>query len=69
MNSQKSPKPRARNKAYKVMPDFSIRAYNPDTPDKRGISEDMIAFCGGVSPTLISARPPNVLIWKRKRKS
>lgn len=52
MNSRKSPKPHSRNKAYKVMPDFSIRAYNPDTPDKRGISEDMIAYVGGVSPRL-----------------
>lgn len=44
-----------RNIAYKVMPNGNIRAYNPDTEDKQGVSELQITDTNNVSPTLTSA--------------
>lgn len=43
--------------AFKMMPNGNIRAYQSDTPDKRGVSELQITDIRNESPTIISSPP------------
>jgi len=54
---------RSENIAFKLMPDGNIRAYQSDTPDKRGVSELQITDIRNESPTVISSTPPKIIIY------
>lgn len=58
---------RSEHVAFKTMPNGDIRAYQDDTPDKRGVSELMITDPRNISPTVLAGQPPKII--ERKHNS
>lgn len=56
---------RSDNISFKMMPNGNIRAFRTDKADKRGVSELMITFGGGISPTILTAHVPMFYTIKR----
>lgn len=56
---------RSDNIGFKVMPNGNIRAYRTDKADKRGVSELMVTYGGGISSTILTAHIPMFYTIKR----